>query len=219
MTRDKQAASDDTPDIDLDTVSLLVPRARLGEEEARDQLLEHVQSYMTLMAKQNSPRHLQGKFGTSDIVQQSLAQVIRGFDGFRGKSKGEFYAWLKVIVTNEAKKLQRDFHRDKRNVLRERPMTTDNSGSGFGFVPADDALTPGANAIAAEQIAQLHGALEALPEDYAEVIRLRSLERLSFKDVAEQMNRSLDSVTKLWYRAILKLQQELERNDESARLE
>ena len=219
MTDEKHPVGDDEPDIDLDTVSLLVPRAKQGEEVARDQLLEHVQGYMTLMAKQNSPQHLQGKFGTSDIVQQSLAQVIRGFDGFRGKSKGEFYAWLKVIVTNEAKKLQRDFHRDKRNVLRERPMATDISGSGFGFVPTDEAMTPGENAIAAEQISQLHGALERLPEDYAEVIRLRSLERLAFKDVAEQMNRSLDSVTKLWYRAILKLQQELERNDESAPLE
>ena len=43
----------------------------------------------------------------------------------------------------------------------------------------------------------------------------RSLERMSFKDVAKQLNRSFDSVTKLWYRAILKLQQELDTGDES----
>ncbi len=204
------------PDVDLDTVSLLVPRAKDGSSEAREQLLEHIQGYMSLMAKQNSPTNLQGKFGTSDIVQQSLAQVIRGFDGFRGSSKGEFYAWLKTIVANEAKKLQRDFHRDKRDVKRERQLANDVSGSGIGFVPTDMQPTPRANAIAAEQIQQLHGALQRLPNDYAQVIRLRSLERLSFKDVAQQMNRSFDSVTKLWYRAILKLQQELESDNESA---
>jgi DNA-directed RNA polymerase specialized sigma24 family protein len=44
---------------------------------------------------------------------------------------------------------------------------------------------------------------------------LRSLERLSFKEVAAAMDRSHDSVTKLWYRAIMKLQQELEGYDDS----
>ena len=207
---------DPIPDIDLDTVSLLVPRAKDGSSDAREQLLAHIQDYVNLMAKQNAPAKLQGKFGTSDVVQQSLAQVIRGFDGFRGSSKGEFYAWLRTIVTNEANKLQREYHRDKRNVDRERPLAADLSGSGLGFVPTDGQPTPRANAIAAEQIEKLHSALEKLPDDYAQVIRLRSLERLSFKDVAEQMDRSFDSVTKLWYRAILKLQQELEPEDESS---
>jgi len=204
------------PEIDLDTVSLLVPKAKDGSSEARDKLLAHIQDYMNLMAQQNTPANLQGKFGASDVVQQSLAQVIRGFDDFRGSSKGEFYAWLRTIVTNEAKKLQRDFHREKRNVNRERPLAVDLSGSVFGFVPTDGQPTPRSNAIAAEQIETLHSALEKLPDDYAEVIRLRSLERLSFKEVAEQMDRSFDSVTKLWYRAILKLQQELEPEDESS---
>ena len=204
------------PEIDLDTVSLLVPQAKQGSAEARDQLLAHVQDYLRLMAQQNAPGHLQGKFGASDVVQQSLAQVIQGFDDFRGNTAGEFYGWLKVIVTNEARKLQRDYRRDKRNVARERPLAVDLSGSQPGFVPADGQPTPRAHAIAAEQVEQLHDALERLPDDYAEVIRLRSLERLSFKDVADRMGRSFDSVTKLWYRAILKLQQELEPHDDSA---
>lgn len=208
--------SEPVPDIDLDTVSLLVPRAKQGSEEARDQLLAHVQDYMRLMATQNAPGNLQGKFGASDVVQQSLAQVIQGFDDFRGNTAGEFYGWLKVIVTNEVRKLQRDYRRDKRNVDLERPLAADLSGSRPGFVPEDGQPTPRAHAIAAEQVQQLHEALDQLPEDYAEVIRLRSLERMSFKDVAASMDRSFDSVTKLWYRAILKLQQELEPDDDSS---
>lgn len=208
--------SDDPPaDIDLDTVSLLVPKAKEGSDEARAKLLEHIQDYIALMARRNNVAYLQAKFGTSDIVQQSLAQVIQGFDNFRGESAKEFYGWLNQIVANEAKKLQRDYHRAKRDVGRERPFAQDRSGSHPGFVPTDDELTPGARALAAEQLELFYRALDRLSDDHAEVIRLRSLERLAFKEVAAKMDRTVDAVTKLWFRAILKLQQEMGHEDES----
>lgn len=211
MTNDEPA-----PDIDLDTVSLLVPRAKEGSEEARAELLECVQDYVLLMAQKNTSPGMQGKFGASDVVQQSLAQVIQGFDNFRGNSANEFYGWLGRIVENEVKQLQRDFRRDKRDITRERPMAVDHSGSGVGFVPADRQPTPKSRALAAEELALFQEALDRLSDDYAEVIQLRSLERLSFKEVAGRMERSVDSVTKLWYRAILKLQQEFDQDDDSA---
>ena len=207
--------SDDAPSIEFDTVSLLVPKAKSGSLEARDELLAHVQDYLALMARNNAPANLRGKIAASDIVQQSLAQVIQGFENFRGDTKGEFFGWLKAIVSNEVKKFQRDFHRAKRNVELEQRLDGAQSGSYPGVFPVDNQPTPGTNAIAAEQLANLRQALLELPEDYAEVIQLRSLDRLSFKEVAARMNRSFDSVTKLWYRAIVKLQQELETNNET----
>ncbi len=216
MERVERVDQNETPPIDLDTVSLLVPQAREGSERARSLLLEHVQDYVVLMARQRLSPNLQGKVGTSDVVQQSLAQVIQGFDGFRGTTAQEFYGWLNRIIANEVKKLQRDFHRDKRNVRREQPLGTHYQDSGTGFVPTDRQRTPGSAAIAAEQIALFHETLASLPADYAEVIRLRSLERLPFKEVAEAMNRSFDSVTKLWYRAILMLQEELGANNDGS---
>jgi len=206
---------DHAAEIDLDTVSLLVPKAKEGCDAARSELFEHIQSYLLLMARRNNVQELQAKFGTSDVVQQSLAQVVQGFDDFRGQSTKEFYGWLNQIVANEAKKLQRDYHREKRDVKRERPMVADLSGSKNGFVAADKHPTPRSQALAAEQIELFHKALDRLPDEYAEVIRLRSLQRLTFKDVATQMDRSVNAVTKLWFRAILKIQQEVGSSDES----
>lgn len=206
----------DAPDIDLDTVSLLVPKAKEGSDQARAELLEYVQDYVLLMARKNTSRGMQGKFGASDVVQQSLAQVIQGFDNFRGNSASEFYGWLGRIVENEVKQLHRDLRREKRDIARERPLAVDPSGSGAGFVPADQQPTPKSRALAAEEIALFQEALDRLPDDYAEVIRLRSLERKSFKEVAAEMDRSLNSVTKLWYRAILVLQQEFVQDDDAA---
>lgn len=76
-------------------------------------------------------------------------------------------------------------------------------------VPADQNLTPSSEAVAAEQVERFHAVLSELPEDYAEVIRLRSIERLTFKEVAKRMERSHDSVTKLWYRAMLQFEAKL----------
>ena len=46
---------------------------------------------------------------------------------------------------------------------------------------------------------------EALPDDYREVIVLRHLEGLTFPAVADRMGRSVDSVEKLWLRAVARL--------------
>ena len=47
-----------------------------------------------------------------------------------------------------------------------------------------------------------------LSEDYQTVLVLRHLEGLTFPQVAERMNRSVDSVEKLWLRGLTKLKKE-----------
>ena len=194
---------------DFDTVSLLVPKAKQGSEEARAELIARVQDYVRLMAKQNTPANMRGKFGLSDVAQQSMAQVIQGFDQFRGNTASEFYGWLRAIVRNQALQMQREFRSAKRDVRRERQFANDSSTRQPRNFLLDDEPTPGTRAIALEQIDHVRSAINRLAPDYAEVIRLHSFQRLSFKEVAARMDRSMDSVTKLWYRAILKLEKEL----------
>jgi RNA polymerase sigma-70 factor (ECF subfamily) len=56
----------------------------------------------------------------------------------------------------------------------------------------------------------LADALTNLPTDYAEVIILHHLEGRSFPEVAQLMDRSLDSVNKLWVRALAWMREMLE---------
>ena len=51
----------------------------------------------------------------------------------------------------------------------------------------------------------LADALERLPEPYRDVLIWRHLEGLSFADVAQRMDRSVDSVKHLWSRALEQL--------------
>jgi RNA polymerase sigma factor (sigma-70 family) len=70
--------------------------------------------------------------------------------------------------------------------------------------------SPSKRASQREQVLLLANALARLPDDYHEVVVLRHFEGLSFNQVGERMGRSLDSVQKLWVRALARLRQELE---------
>jgi RNA polymerase sigma-70 factor (ECF subfamily) len=76
-------------------------------------------------------------------------------------------------------------------------------------VLADHGPTPSSHAQRHEQVILLADQLAELPESYREVLILRNVEGLSFKEVAEHMNRSHGAVRMLWFRAIQKLRTQL----------
>ena len=58
----------------------------------------------------------------------------------------------------------------------------------------------------------LAAALAELSTDHREVIMLRNLQRLSFDEVAQRMNRSRPAAQMLWMRAMQKLKEVLTAN-------
>ncbi len=203
--------------IELDTVRTLISRVREGENSARSELAAQVQSYLGIMADQNLNHQICANVGASDIVQMTLIRMVDGIDDFRGNSTPEFYGWLNEIVKNEARKANRDLTRQKRDVRRQRSIHEQETESrAFCGLPVHD-TTPQSSAIARERIKLFHEALSRLPHDYAEVIRMRNLEQLEFKAIAEKMNRTVNAVSKIWHRAILKFEQELELLNEQSR--
>ena len=63
-------------------------------------------------------------------------------------------------------------------------------------------------AIRGEQSLRVTAALSRLPDDYQTVLILRHLEGMTFPQVAERMERSIDSVEKLWLRGLTRLRKE-----------
>ena len=101
--------------------------------------------------------------------------------------------------------------------LRQRTIGGKDSQAFNINEPADYNPTPGTNAITNERVELFHQALARLPEDYATIIRLRNLEQLPFKEIADRLQRTVDSVSKLWFRAVVKFQQELQQLDDNSR--
>jgi len=206
----------DSLNLELDTVRILINRVRSGDDGAQSELVQQVQSYVSLMADKNLDQQLRHVVGPSDIVQQTMIKLVNGIGQFQGDTTPEFFGWLNKIIENEALKSQRDQTRQKRDVRRCQSLEYMADDSRLQFDPKADGDTPQSSALASERIELLNSAMEGLPQDYATVIQLRNLEQLSFAEVAQRMGRTKDSVSKLWYRAVLKMKQLLEEIDDNA---
>jgi RNA polymerase sigma-70 factor, ECF subfamily len=190
----------------------LLRRARAGDAAARGELLELYRSYLALLARLQIGRLLQGKLDASDVVQETFLKAHRHFAQFRGKTEAELLAWLRQIVVSHLVNLVRH-HRgtQQRNVRLERDLAAelDRSSRALDAALFAKQSTPSQQASRREQAVLLADALAQLPEDYREVMILRHLEGLTFAQVAQRMGRSLDSVEKLWARALTRLRRAL----------
>ena len=128
----------------------------------------------------------------------------------RGGPEQEWLAWLKRILAHNAA----DFVRRYRGTAKRRAgrevafrQPGDSSMAGGAPEPAAPCATPSQEFLQIDAELRMTAALAELPPDYQEVIVLRNLERLSFNEVAERMDRSRPAVQMLWMRAIRKLQE------------
>jgi RNA polymerase sigma-70 factor (ECF subfamily) len=195
------------------TPEQLIPLARQGDGQALGQLLELYRNYLSLLAQLQIHRRLQSKVDAADLVQETFLKVHRRFGQFRGSTEGELLSWLRQILALNVANLVRHYYGTQgRNVRLEVELADELKQSSMawklGLVAAGS--SPSQRATRREEAVVLADALAKLPSDYGQVIVLRHLHGLSFADVAARMNRSLDSVEKLWVRALARLRRLLE---------
>jgi RNA polymerase sigma-70 factor (ECF subfamily) len=180
--------------------------------QARGQLLEHYRDYLTLLARLEIGRKLQGKADATDLVQEAFLEAHRSFPRFRGDGEAELLAWLRQILAHRlAKLLRRYLGTQRRDVRLERELAVSVDQSSRLLDRGLMALSssPSRQARRREQAALLAEALRRLPEDYREVLILRHLEEQSFPEVARRLGRSVEAVKKLWARAVPRLREVL----------
>jgi RNA polymerase sigma-70 factor (ECF subfamily) len=191
---------------------LLIDKARAGDASACGQLLESYSKYFKLLARVQIGRQIQGKVDASDIVQETFLEAHRQIAVFRGESEAELLAWLRRILAGRIALTQRHYLGIKgRDVNLERNIAgqLDQSSQALNGDFLASQSTPSQHASRREQAVLLAEALSQLSESYREVIVLRHLEGLTFTEVAHRMNRSEDSVQKLWVRGLAALREAL----------
>jgi RNA polymerase sigma-70 factor (ECF subfamily) len=194
------------------TPERLLLQARQGEEEALGALLGKYHNYLELLARLEIGRRLQNKVDTADLVQETFLEAHRNFKLFRGSGEQEFVSWLRSILGAKVSNLLRHYIGTQgRDVRREQGLEInldqssrmiDRGLMALGSSPSQKVMRSETGVLLAEALAQL-------PEDYRDVVMLRHLEELSFPEVAERMGKTVDSVQKLWVRALLKLREKM----------
>lgn len=200
----------ESPGLSSDVASW-IDLARGGSREALGRLLEGCGQYLMAIGSQELQRDLHAKVAASDLVQETFLKAHCSIQSFQGTTEAELLAWLRKILMNSLFNYSRQFRRtEKRDVSRESPLEADWSRVGLtGYLPAD-VKSPSRCAIDNEEVRWLDIALQRLPEDQQQAIRLRTQLGFSFADVGLQLNRSAEAARKLWSRGIERLQEELE---------
>jgi len=190
----------------------LLRLAQDGDGTALGALLAIYRQYLLLLARTQVGRRLQGKVDASDLVQEACLEAHRHIGQFRGNTEAEFAAWLRSILAGLVANLVRRYLGTKQRDARlEQALAVELNDTSCmldrGLVAAIS--SPSEQAVKREASVQLANALEQLPEDYRQTIILRHLEGLPFAQVAQRMGRSVDSVEKLWVRALARLRRDL----------
>ena len=103
-----------------------------------------------------------------DIVQDAMLRAFRGFDGFRG---GDAKAWLLTIVRNCWRSAGAATKRRGHTALDDEVLVFE------GADPEDSAIQSGARR-------RLDLAMAQLPEEFREVLILREMEDMSYREIA-----------------------------------
>lgn len=188
----------------------LLQDARGGDTATLGQLLELYRRYLALLARVQIGQRLQQKVDASDLVQETFLKAHRQFPQFRGTTEAQFVQWLrKILAASLADLLRRYLGAQGRDVRLEREIEGAFDQSSVlldrGLVAGQS--SPSQQAASREQAVLLADALAQLPPDYRDVLVLRHLEGLTFPEVSRRMGRSIDSVEKLWMRALARLRQ------------
>jgi RNA polymerase sigma-70 factor (ECF subfamily) len=170
--------------------------------------LECHRHYLTILARIQIGRRLQGKADAADLVQETFLGAHRDFDRYRGSTEKEFTAWLRQILACKVSDLLRRYLGAQcRDVRLEQQLAEelDESSQALGQALAARQSSPSQHVVRREQAVLLADALERLPRDYSEVIILRQMENLTFPEIAVRLGRSVNSVEKLWVRGLARL--------------
>jgi RNA polymerase sigma factor (sigma-70 family) len=127
-----------------------------------------------------------------DIVQEAFLRALRFFDGFRG---GDSRAWLLKIVRNTSYSW----------VRKNRPaQLTDEFDE---TIHSDETATENAESklLSRAESERVRIALEALPLTFREVLVLREIEGLSYKEISEVTGVAMGTVMSSLSRASEKL--------------
>lgn len=190
----------------------LIDRAQRGDQDALGRLLDRYRNYLRLLARIQLERRLCSKLDPSDLVQETLLQSCRGFPTFRGRTETELLAWQRRILSHNLVDRLRQFYGARmRDVRMEQSLeqSLEHSSCLLQNLLVGNQSSPSQSAERHEESVILADTLEQLPEHYRDVLIYRHLEELSFKEVARRMDRSLNSVEKLWVRALAAMRAKL----------
>ena len=187
----------------------VLARAIAGDRSALERLLLTHYERLHARIRRRLPAAVQGILAPEDILQQAFVSVFQGISSFEPRGPHSFFRWVSGISENRLQDAIRAHRAAKRGGGRSplQRARADNGGSEVCLLAllAGPERTPSRTAARREAAGAVHVAMAALKDDYREAIRLRYIDGLSVREIAQAMKRSESSVHHLCSRALSEL--------------
>ena len=167
----------------------LVRRAIIGDGTAFTELWDtHIGSLRTYL--RGSMKNLDD-FYIDDICSRSFEKAFRQIRNF-DPSKSQFSTWLRRIAHNTALDTI-DSETRARSRLVSLDKENDHSGAIIDVL-GDETATPLEQIVEEEDAEKLEAYIEGLPDLYRTIARMRLLDGLQYKEIAEELGMELNTV-------------------------
>ena len=152
------------------------------------------------------PAALSAKESPSDIFQETFVEVQKAFSTFEGTTVEEACSWLRRIFLRQVCKARRHFiESGKRCISKEVPIVSREGQVGIRNVSEHASVEPLDEAIEREATDQYWLAFAQLSNNQKRIMRLRSFEDMSFKDIADLLGCTEEAARKAHFRAMRKM--------------
>ncbi len=185
--------------MDRAETTALIRGAKAGVEKDLDSLFERFAGRLLALIRARMGPGLRAHTESRDILNASLLKAFQDIDQFERSDGRSLMAWLARIAENEMRDQVDYLRRQRRDAAKVvRPE------QGLDGI-AERVRSHSSRLVLREEMERMVRALETLDQPQREVILLRKLEELSFKEIAERMGRSPDACRMLLARALTAL--------------
>jgi RNA polymerase sigma-70 factor (ECF subfamily) len=200
----------------------LMTRARAGQADALGELCAVYRNYLRTVVNARLGPKLRERVELSDVVQETLVEVVRQFPRFNGETESALVAWLRHLVGEKLADIARYNGRIKRGggvppVALDAAFTVggvDETG-GCPEVRMLDLLSvsqtsPSEAASRRELSVLVADALQELPGPEAEVLMRYHAEGESFETIGTRLGLSRKAVRRIWARGLKSLKRRVD---------
>ncbi|MCZ6653780.1 MAG: RNA polymerase sigma factor [Planctomycetota bacterium] len=189
----------------------LLTQAAAGDKDALSEVLDRFGPQVEHQLESKIGQQWRGALDAEDIMQVTFLEVFLQIDRLESSGPSGFVAWLTRIADNNLYDAIRALQADKRPQPNKRVQMPSRDESCVALIEAlGGTLTTPSRQFARREAADLvQSAINRLPDDYQQVIRLYDLEGRSGPQVAEAMGKSRGAVHMLRARARDHLRDEL----------
>lgn len=167
------------------TTARLLDRVRVGDEQARSDLVARVQPLLRRFARGRLPGRLRSQEDTADLIQLTWLKVLDKLDSIEVREPGAFFAYLRTVLINA---LRESLRRDARSPIED--------GHDVNLV---------ASKVDLEDWLSWEQALASLSPERRGLVLMRFEFGMSFVEIADELGESHDGVRMKINRAIARM--------------